>query len=77
MTLGEKIKIVLAEQERSQRWLARKVGLSANGIGKIVLGGRTSYTLAMRIAQALAENPLWMLDDTKGPDDRPFTESFP
>ncbi len=77
MTLGEKIKLVLAEQERSQSWLARKAGTTSASVSRTISGSAPLYTLAMKLAIAIGEDPLWMLDDTLGPDDRPPRETSP
>jgi plasmid maintenance system antidote protein VapI len=58
MTDLERIKLKLKEEERSQRWLARKVGVSHSLMNMMLHGKRTMTSrVKIDIANTLGEEP--------------------
>jgi transcriptional regulator with XRE-family HTH domain len=69
-TLGSRIKQVLSEREMSQAELARLVGVKQQTISYICSheGGAGTSRYAMKIADVLGVNPLWLQSGKGGKD---------
>ncbi len=84
MKIGEKTAARLKELNRSQRWLAKEVGVSPTAIAQIIKGGGTSDAIALKIARSLDVPVDWLADDSRGQMDEsvpkysfPLVEDFP
>ncbi len=71
MTPGEKIRRLLVESRRSQRWLAGRVRMSANAMNKIIAGGDTSVQFGIRISNVLDVSTDWLWSDADWPEAGP------
>ncbi|WP_301090101.1 helix-turn-helix domain-containing protein [Sphingomonas sp.] len=69
MTVGDRIRDLLAQQKRSQAWLARRVGVDQSTINGLVNGGQRSSTHLHKIARELHTTPAYLTGETDDPDE--------
>lgn len=66
MSLGEKIRELLARKGWSASRLAGMVDVSPAAISRIMAGGDTSTAIGFRLARKLDVSPAWLFDDSVG-----------